>query len=150
MHPSRDLRGSGDDLENMYREFRVTDKRALTNQFGHRGPFYKVRHLSAARRLEASIGPIADNMMVRALQTTLPMGDLNATDFAEVSHINLLREQGACDLANLASYRQPPPRGSMWELLMVDDHIVFSFFSLFFSRASGERSYQKTRKGRAV
>ena len=88
MGPSRDLRGSGDDLENMYREFRVTDKRALTNQFGPRIPFHKVRNLSAARRLEASIGPVADNMMVRALQTTLPMGDLNATDFAEVSYIN--------------------------------------------------------------
>ena len=38
--------------------------------------------------------------------------------------MNLLREQGACDLVNLASYRQPPPRGALWEFLMVDDHIV--------------------------
>ena len=38
--------------------------------------------------------------------------------------MNSLRKQGACDLDNLASYRQPPPRGAMWEFLMVDDHIV--------------------------
>ena len=38
--------------------------------------------------------------------------------------MNLLRAHGACDLAHLASYRQPPPRGPLWEFLMVDDHIV--------------------------
>ena len=38
--------------------------------------------------------------------------------------MNLLRAHGACDLGNLASYRQPPPRGELWELLMVDDHVV--------------------------
>ena len=124
LSPSRIWRGSGDDLENMYHEFRVTDKRALTNQFGPSVPFQEVRHLKAARKLEASLGPMADDTMVRALQTTLPMGDLNATCFAEVSHMNLLREHGACDLVNLASYRQPPPRGDLWEFLMVDDHVV--------------------------
>ena len=108
----------------MYHEFRVSLERALTNQFGSLVPFHEVRHLDAARRLEASLGPIADDTMVRALQTTLPMGDLNATCFAEVAHMNLLREHGACDLANLASYRQAPPRGELWEVLMVDDHIV--------------------------
>ena len=124
LHPGYNWRGSGDDLQNMYHEFRVTEERAMTNQFGPAVPFHKVRHLKAAQRLESSKGPIADDTQVRALQTTLPMGDLNATCFAEVSHMNLLREQGACDLANLASYRQPPPRGALWELLMVDDHIV--------------------------
>ena len=99
---SKNWRGSGDDLENMYHEFRVTEERALTNQFGPPVPFHKVRHLRAAKRLEASVGPIADDTLVRPLQTTLPMGDLNATCFAEVSHMNLLREQGACDLAHLS------------------------------------------------
>ena len=122
--PSRKWRGSGDDLENMYHEFRVTRKRALTNQFGPAVPFKSVAHLKAARRLEAAIGPIHSDTLVRGLQTTLPMGDLNATCFAEVSHMNLLRKHGACDLADLASYRQPPPRGDLWEMLMVDDHVV--------------------------
>ena len=62
--------------------------------------------------------------MLRGLQTTMPMGDLNATCFAEVAHLNLPRAHGACDMANLASYRQPPPRGHLWEMLMVDDHVV--------------------------
>ena len=122
--PSRKWRGSGDDLQNMYHEFRVSAKRALTNQFGPSVPFRSVAHLKAAQRLEATVGPVAGGTLVRGLQTTLPMGDLNATCFAEVAHMNLLREHGACDLKNLASYRQPPPRGSLWEMLMVDDHIV--------------------------
>ena len=122
--PSRKWRGSGDDLENMYHEFRVTKKRALTNQFGPAVPFKTVAHLKAARRLDAAIGPIDGDTLVRGLQTTLPMGDLNATCFAEVSHLNLLRKHGACDLNHLASYRQPPPRGDLWEMLMVDDHVV--------------------------
>ena len=122
--PGRKWRGSGDDLENMYHEFRVTKERALTNQFGPAVPFKSVAHLNAARRLEAAIGPIGGDTLVRGLQTTMPMGDLNATCFAEVAHLNLLRGHGACDLSDLASYRQPPPRGDMWEMLMVDDHVV--------------------------
>ena len=122
--PGRKWRGSGDDLKNMYHEFRVSKKRAVTNQFGPPVPFCSVAHLKAAQRLDAAIGPIGGGTLVRGLQTTLPMGDLNATCFAEVAHLNLLRHHGACDLANFASYRQPPPRGDLWELLMVDDHVV--------------------------
>ena len=110
--------------QNMYHSFHVTHERALTNQFGPPVPFHKVKHLSAARRLEALRCPIAYNTMIRGLQSTLPMGDLYATCFAEVSHMNLLRAHGACDLENMASYRQPPPRESLWEFPMVDDHIV--------------------------
>ena len=79
MLPSRNWRGSGDDLENVYHEFRVTKKRALSNQFGPPVPFRSVAHLAAAQRLEAAIGPIAGDTLLRGLQTTLPMGDLNAT-----------------------------------------------------------------------
>ena len=122
--PKYNWRGSGDDLENMYHEFRVSRKRALTNQFGPPVPFRDVQHLKAARRLKAALGHIHGDTLVRGLQTTLPMGDLNATCFAEVAHLNVLREHGACDMKNLASYRQPPPRGSLWEMLMVDDHVV--------------------------
>ena len=76
--PSRKWRGSGDDLQNMYHEFRVTGKRAQTNQFGPPVPFSDVAHLQAAKRLVAVVGHIDAATMVRGLHTTLPMGDLNA------------------------------------------------------------------------
>ena len=82
----------------MYHEFRVSKKRALTNQFGPLVPFHEVAHLKAAKRLEAAIGPIERETMLRGLQTTMPMGDLNATCFAEVAHLNLPRAHGACDM----------------------------------------------------
>ena len=77
--PSRKWRGSGDDVQNMYHEFRVTGKRAQTNQFGPPVPFSDVAHLQAAKRLVAVVGHIDGATMVRGLHTTLPMGDLNAT-----------------------------------------------------------------------
>ena len=52
--------------------------------------------------------------------------------------MNLLHEHGACDLQNLASYREPPPRGPMWEFLMVDDHIVTQEVH----RKSGDARYE--------
>ena len=84
----------GDDLENMYHEFWVSKKLALTNQFGPAVPFKSVAHLKAAQRLEAAIGHINGDPHVRGLQTTLPIGDLNATCFTEVAHLNLFREHG--------------------------------------------------------
>ena len=122
--PGRKWTGSGDDLKSMYHEFRVSKKRALTNQFDPPVPFHSVSHLKAGKRLEAMVGPIEKDTLVRSLQTTRPMGELNATCFAEVSHLNLLRAHCACDMENLASYRQPPPRGPLWDILMVDDHVV--------------------------
>ena len=111
--PSRKWLGSGDDTQNMYLEFRVTGKQAPTNQFGPPVPFRDVAHHRAAKRLDAAVGAVDEKAIVRGLQTKLTMGYLNATCFAEVSHMNLLREHGACDLLNLASYRQPPQSGEL-------------------------------------
>ena len=61
---------------------------------------------------------------VRALQRTLPMGDRNATCFAELGHLGVLDTAGALDREALVSYHSPPPRDDLWQFVMIDDHIV--------------------------
>ena len=51
------------------------------------------------------------------------MGDRNATDFAELAHLGLLRTAGLARLDQLVSYRSPVPRGGLWEFVMIDDHV---------------------------
>ena len=72
----------------------------------------------------ARTGPLDAAVLLRGLQSTLPMGDVNATDYGQVGHLNVLRAGGAARLEQLVAYRQPAPRGSTWELVMVDDHVV--------------------------
>ena len=124
LRPSERVRGSGDDLPDYYHSIRVSEERARTNQFGPPVRFAEVAHLPAAQRLVARTGPLDAGVLLRGLQSTLPMGDVNATDYGQVGHLNVLRAGGAARLEQLVAYRQPAPRGSTWELVMVDDHVV--------------------------
>ena len=119
------LRGSGDDLPDFYHSVRVPGKRALTNAFGPAIAFREVQHLHAASQFrERFVDSVHPGTLVRALQTTLPMGDVNATDFAQLAHLGVLAEGDALSRPGLVSYRSPPPASFPWQLVMVDDHIV--------------------------
>ena len=122
------IRGSGDDLPDFYHTIRVSRERARSNAFGRRLRFRDVAHLAAARRLRASHPEIDDNTFVRACQSTLPMGDKNATDFGELAHLGVLDAGGALRDDALVSYRSAPPRGNLWQLVMIDDHIVIQVY----------------------
>ena len=56
----------------------------------------------------------------------MAMGDVNATAFAQDFHTALLREGGGLPPACTLDYRQPPPRGRVWEGVYIDDHAVVS------------------------
>ena len=66
---------------------------------------------------------------VRKLQpclAALPMGDLNAVDYAQLAHMNVVRSSGGLLDANLMRYRAPLPRGPVYDGVVVDDRVVFS------------------------
>ena len=107
---------------------RVSEARARSNAFGRRLRFRDVAHLAAARRLRARYPGIRDDTPVRALQSTLPMGGRNATDFGQLAHLGLLRDGDTLDEAAYVSYRSPPPRRRPVAGIMIDDHIVVQVY----------------------
>ena len=52
------------------------------------------------------------------------MGDLNAVDYAQTGHMNILREAGGLRDETLLRYRAPVPRGHVWEGVVVDDRVL--------------------------
>ena len=71
-----------------------------------------------AHRASAPVG-----QLVFALGT-MAMGDLNATTFAQAGHVELLRRHGGMNPGTIVTYRNPPPRGRVWEGVMIDDHVI--------------------------
>ena len=116
--------GHGDDLPDFYHTCRCSAARARTNAVGPIVSFGEVAHLRAAARAVSRWGTLQDDEPMRAVQRSLPMGDKSATDFAELAHIGVLRTEGCGLLPELLSYRQPAPRGDVWEVVMVDDRVV--------------------------
>ena len=128
LEPGEVMVGSGTDLPDFYHTVVCSEERARTNAFGPRLRLVELGDLPAAVRLRARCARAgrAPPEFVRAIQATLPMGDLNATDFAQVAHLGVLRAGGCARPASLVSYRSPAPRGSVGEWVMVDDRVVTS------------------------
>ena len=121
------IRGSGDDLPAFYHTIRVSQERAKNSAFGRPLKFRDVAHLGAASRLRALHPGTRDDTLVQACQSTLPMGDQNATDFGELAHLGVLAAGGALRGDALVSYRSPLPRG---DLAVGDDRRSHSGASL--------------------
>ena len=68
-------------------------------------------------------GELSDDTVVVAVQNTVPIGDGNATDLAEVGHVNLLRSYQAATPDTLGTYRAPIPAGRTMQTVMVDDNV---------------------------
>ena len=121
------LRGSGDDLPDFYHTILTPPGRWPSNQVGPSLTLGEVRDFACVQRLLARRDPdgkLDDSVRLRVLQKTLPMGDVNATDYAEVAHANVLAAGGALDMDALLSYREPMPAGRLLQMLMIDDHNV--------------------------
>ena len=128
-----------DDLGDYYHTCGVSRERALTNAVGKPVAESELEGMAAlaaarARMPEscASRGPAPRNAggrPVRKLQpclAALPMGDLNAVDYAQLGHMNVVRSSGGLLDANLMRYRAPLPRGPVYDGVVVDDRVVFS------------------------
>ena len=75
-----------------------------------------IAHLEAGKRLRSRYPSLSDATLVYALQSTLPMGDRNATDFAQLAHLGVLREGAALEESGYVSYRSTPPASDTWQL----------------------------------
>ena len=108
------MRGSGDDLENYYHKCKVSRERALTNAIGRTLPETELEGtaaLAAARaRLAASGRSTRQPRRWQPCVSALPMGDLNAVDYAQTGHMNILRAAGGLRDETLLRYRAPVPR----------------------------------------
>ena len=119
------VRGSVDDLPDFYRTELCSRDRAQSNQIGHKFEWHELSDFPAAAHFREREGDsFHPSHLVRAVQRTVPMGDLNATDFSQIAHMGVLRAGGACRPDEYLTYRGPVPRGRTWETLQVDDHIV--------------------------
>ena len=81
------MEGSTLDIKDYYHECGVSRARALRTQLGKPRHLSFFRGLGAADRFRQREGELPDNTVVIAVQKTLPMGDGNATDLAEVGRV---------------------------------------------------------------
>ena len=121
---NQELAFSAMDLPDFYHTCGVTRARAQRNQVGAPRAQSEVQGLAAFRRLVAREGSLPPDALVSILQATLPMGDKNATDFAQAGHVGLLRAHGGALPEELVTYRAPFPRGEAWQTVMVDDNVI--------------------------
>ena len=129
LQPWEKLRGSGRDLPDAYHSARVPLARAFRNAVGPWMDGGRWHHTAAYQRLLArrrARGETAPPRRVTACWRSLPMGDLNAVDFMQVSHLNCLRSRGCCRDDSLITYQRPLPPGGdgVWEGIVVDDYNV--------------------------
>eukprot|EP00969_Alexandrium_andersonii_P366894 15469521-Alexandrium_andersonii.AAC.1 len=65
--------------------------------------------------------------LVRPALYTMPMGDLNAVDFAREAHGRLLAQAGSWLPQHRLLAAEPVPPGPWIEMLTVDDHVGIAF-----------------------
>ena len=108
---------AGEDLRDYYYFFRVTGRRSLRNAIKFRIP------LSEARKLRAyAAAPPGLDHYVAGLQT-MAMGDLNAVEIGQQSHVKLAISAGVC-LEDLLTLRGRLPRSGPYVGIVIDDFIV--------------------------
>lgn len=107
------IRGSGDDLANYFFLLRHRPEWVPRNAIG--------QTFSGEQYTE--YGADADKRYVLSF-TTVCMGDLNAVDIAQQTHLEILKDCGCMDPSSTLSYRSPVPPSHFLEGLYIDDHIT--------------------------
>ena len=116
--PGHVLVASADDLQDFYHTFLVGPRRAARNAFNMTFP-------GALFEGWSSFSPdLARSRVIPALRT-LAMGDNLAVELAQCAHWCLLRRAGCAGARGLLKYHSPVPRGPLFELLAIDDHVAF-------------------------
>ena len=104
-----------DDIRDMYYVFKVSDDRAKRNTFSREFSAGDVRHLSACP------ATAADSDRLVASLGTMAMGDSNACEIAQESHLALAHEAGLLRNGRLISPSALAPRGDRSTGIIIDD-----------------------------
>ena len=115
--PDQDLLIGADDLEDFYHCFRVSSQNA------HRNHIHGVFPAELFRGWKAWSSDFEGKHVVGCFNT-LAMGTSYAVEIAQHTHTNLLRRSGLLAPAQQVCYRKPLPRGSVLQLLCIDDLAV--------------------------
>ena len=123
LRPDEDLRISLFDMPSCYHRAKVTFDRVRTNAVGGLrstadfGDGFAFRELEMRCRRDG----VAVPRRVFAAFRSLPMGDLNAVDFVQVAHINMLARKQVVDPTTLIRYRGSFPDVPVAAGVVVDD-----------------------------
>ena len=112
------LRASGDDLESFFYTLRHLDEWVARNAVGHpvdEGDFMEW-------------GGVPGLQYVIAFKV-ICMGDSNAVDLAQQTHLCALQSLGCMKEEETLEYRKAIPQGSTMEGLYIDDHLCFQLTS---------------------
>ena len=107
------LRGSGDDLRTFFYQLKNLDGALGRNAFGRE-----------VRGEDVSDFGGRPGCFYRMALRVVAMGDLNAVDVAQATHLAILQKGGAMRAGTVLEYGQPLPQGDLWEGLYIDDHFV--------------------------
>ena len=107
------VRGSGDDLSNY---FYLLEQKP---EWLHRNV---VGHVVSGQGFE-KFGFDPNEKYILSFKV-IPMGDLNAVDIAQQTHLEILRDCGVMSPSEVIAYRSPLPASPCLEGLYIDDHIT--------------------------
>ena len=107
------IRGSGDDLANFFYLLKHNEEWLGRNCIGKPVDGKKIQ----------KYGALPNKQYMLAFRV-IPMGDCNAVDLAQQTHLEILRDCGTMEESNTISFRKPLPASHTLEGLYIDDHLV--------------------------
>ena len=107
------IRGSGDDLSNYFYLLKHKEEWLPRNTIG--------QPVSGSLFTRYGCDPKKSYMLSFRV---IPMGDTNAVDIAQQTHLEILRDCGTMTAEEVISYRSPLPASDCLEGLYIDDHIT--------------------------
>ena len=126
LEPAYVLRLWSTDLPQYYYRMAISEERARSNVFTAPMNADEFKDTTAVRRLLEREGFSADSDVGEVYfgLATMAMGDVNATTFGQQGHVTLFRQHGAMKQEEMLTYRCAPPRGPVYEGVVIDDHCV--------------------------
>lgn len=117
--PDEVVVASGEDLKDYYYYFTVSQSRACRNAIAFQMSRAEAEAFSAFACADQSA-----TSFVPALQT-MAMGDINAVEYGQQSHLRLALDFGVLRMEDLLTLRGRAPRQPVFAGLIIDDFIVF-------------------------